>query len=85
MNDGKKVVAEVIKDLKGIVWEAEKIEYFSIDDLPPLVEKLEKIDWVIDSKKELPLVTGIVTWFLIPVYVVLLPFAFMFSMIFQRK
>lgn len=85
MNPNKKIVQDAILDLEGIVWEAENAEFFSIDDLPPIAEKLGKIEW---QSKWTPFGVGDVLaigWYLVPIYVILLPFAYLYSIIFQRN
>ena len=74
-------VDDVIKELEGIIWEAENAEYFSISDLKPVVDSLKAIDWAQKPSWG----RGICAWFLIPLFVVLLPVSYLYSFVFERK
>tara|TARA_Y100001973_G_C5076018_1_gene270031 strand:+ start:377 stop:649 length:273 start_codon:yes stop_codon:yes gene_type:complete len=87
----KEIIQEVIVELEGIIWEAEKADYFSIDDLRPLIRRLKSVKWPenptvaqkIKQYKAKDWLMLILAWFLVPIIILCLPFAYIYSMIFQ--
>lgn len=78
---------EFIEDLEGIVWEAREQGFFSIDDVEDVATrmknyKLEYLDQPEKSNKDL--LRGAVAWFMIPIFLILLPFAWLYSFFFQK-
>lgn len=77
---------ECIEELDGIVWEAREQGFFSIDDVEDVSNKLknyvEEFDQPVNQKGKV--LHGAVAWFMIPIFVVLLPFAWLYSFFFQR-
>lgn len=78
---------EFIEDLEGIVWEAREQGFFSIDDVEDVATrmknyKLEYLDQPEKSNKDL--LRGAVAWFMIPIFLLLLPFAWLYSFFFQK-
>ena len=78
---------EFIDDLEGIVWEAREQGFFSIDDVEDVATrmknyKLEYLDQPEKSNKDL--LRGAVAWFMIPIFLILLPFAWLYSFFFQK-
>ena len=83
-------VDRVILELEGIVWEAREAGFFSIDDVEEMARQLKGIDW--DSrcscmcpKNHPSWLKGFGAWLAIPFFVILIPFGYLYSFVFQRK
>ena len=78
---------EFIDDLEGIVWEAREQGFFSIDDVEDVATRMKnyKLEYLDQSEKpNKDLLRGAVAWFMIPIFLILLPFAWLYSFFFQK-
>ena len=82
----KQEVARIQLELEGIVWEAREGGFFSIDDIEEIAKELKDINWSEGKdKKEPSWFLGFGAWFAIPFMVCLIPFAYLYSFLFQRR
>lgn len=78
---------EFIDDLEGIVWEAREQGFFSIDDVEDVATRMKnyKLEYLDQPEKpNKDLLRGAVAWFMIPIFLILLPFAWLYSFFFQK-
>ena len=78
---------EFIDDLEGIVWEAREQGFFSIDDVEDVATRMKnyKLEYLDQPEKpNKALLRGAVAWFMIPIFLILLPFAWLYSFFFQK-